>query len=849
MLKRRLAARATWFLATVGAAAAAFAGNAHYPDNQPPLKDKPFTALPLGSVKANGWLLKQLEMQRAGLTGQAEQALVELNETSAWRGGDGENWERGPYYVKGLVPLAFTLDDPELKRRAKVWVDWCVASQRTDGFYGPPKNDDWWPRMVSNYFLRDYHEATGDRRIPPFLGKYYRHMLGALPKRPLRDWGKSRAGDDMDTALWLYSRTKEPFLLELVDLLRKQAYDWPAIMHDNAFQGFGADFQPRHNVNVPQAMKMPAVSWQRTGDPRERTAIDAGMEHLMREHGLSLGLQSGTEFLAGRSPGQGIEFCSIVEQMLSDETVVRIFGEGKYADRLEQMAYNALPAAWNRNLTALRYYSLSNHVIAKRGAQGFGQDHHNGVVYGPRSGYACCCFNVHQGWPKFVQNSWAATSDNGLAVVAYAPTTVTAKVGDAEGANVTIVEETSYPFGEDVRLKFTMSTPATFPLALRTPGWCAAPEVSVNGERVEAPASGAFGRISREWKTGDEVVLKLPMDVRVRRGVHRSASVHRGPLVYSLRLGNDRHVVGQPARGFDEYEQTPTGAWNYALAIDANDPAASFELLVDDRAKPDANPFAAKTTPLKLAAKARRLPEWGLAWNGLAAADPPASPVRSGEPDERVTLVPLGATELRVTDFPVLGEPAGTLAEPFAFTFDRSDTSGWSWTGGGWWANAGQLRTTPNGGTPDFRALVENVTCVDVRIEADVTPPPAGDAGVVFRVRKPSVGVDAYEGYYAGVSANDDQVVLGRADGQKWTLLERVGRTIPDGRGTKLCVTARGNRIEVRLNDEPKPVIAVTDDRWTSAGHVGVRMFTQDNDQAFAAFDNVRVTPIAAEAP
>ena len=839
----RLAYAATWILL---AATMARGANAHYPDNQPPLRDTPFTALPLGSVRAHGWLLKQLEMQRDGLTGHAEEALEELNETSAWRGGDKDNWERSPYYVKGLIPLAYTLDDPALQQRARKWVDWSLASQRDDGFYGPAQNDDWWPRMVSNYFLRDYHEATGDGRVLPFLSRYYRHMLENLPKRPLRDWGKSRAGDDMDTVIWLYNRTKEPHLLHLVDLLRKQAYDWPAIMHGNTFQSFGADFQPRHNVNIPQAMKFPAVSWQRTGDPRERSAIDAATAHLMREHGLSVGMQSGTEFLAGRSPAQGIEFCSIVEQMLSDQTIVRIFGEGQYADRIEQIAYNALSAAWNRDLRAIRYYTLANHVIARRGRHGFGQDYDNGIVYGPRSGFACCCFNVHHGWPKLVQNSWAATSDNGLAVMVYAPNAVTAKVGGGgEGVTATIVQETSYPFGEEVRFKFEMSGPAEFPLALRTPAWCDDPNVTVNGTSVEAPRPGTFGRIMRQWKTGDEVVLKLPMRVRVQRGINGSASIHRGPLVFSLLIEPRTRITGQPAAGFDEFEQLPAGAWNYALHIDETKPAGGLQVIAKDSAGPGVNPFTPAGTPVKLRLRARKLPDWGLAWNGVAAFDPPASPVRLDQPEEQVTLIPFGAQDLRLTDFPVLGEPrsAAALARTLEFDFDDGDTRGWTWIGGGWWAHEGQLRTTNTGGAPGFKALVEEARYANVRFEATITPPPTGDAGIIFRVSRPAIGADAYEGYYAGISADRNQVIVGAADGRNWAPLKIVGRDIPPNAGTRLIVTARGSRIEIRVNDDAAPAIMLTDGRWT-AGQAGVRMYTIDNDRAFAAFDNVRVRPL-----
>ncbi len=808
--------------------------------NRAPLQKVPFVALPLGSVRARGWLLHQLELQREGLTGHAEEILPAAIE-SAWRDGKGEDWEKGPYYLKGLLPLAYTLDDPELKGRAQKWVEAILSSQRADGFFGPRSNEDWWPRMVATYLLRDYAEGSGDERVLPFLVKYYRFMAAQIDKRPLRDWGRARAGDEIDTVFWAYNRSGEEFLLSLADTLHQQAYPWRDIFLHNRFLEFGEDFHPKHNVNVPQALKMPPVYWQRSANTEDRAAFGAGVENLMRDHGLALGMNSGTEFLAGRSTTQGVETCAIVERMLSDETALRILGDASIGDNLEMLAFNALPAALSKSLRQHVYFTLPNNVTAPRGHLGYTQDYENARTPSPISGYPCCCYNLHMGWPKLAQSAWAATSDGGLAVLAYVPTQVTAQV--ANGTTVSFVAETAYPFEETIRL--TLQAPGTvrFPLKLRIPAWCQNPSILVNGKAGPRATPGTFAVLDRAWKNGDEVVLRFPMEVQTKTGINDSVSVQRGPLLYTLKIDEEwKSFEKNKVQGFDSYEVTPTSPWNYGLVLDERNPGLSFSLQRNTPSTSSTsagNPFDKEQTPLSLRARARRLPDWTLAWNGHAAFDPPLSPVPSLAPIETVSLVPFGAQMLRVTNFPRIG-PSRRPERLFRDSFGDKHFDNWVTYGGGWLVRDGAFGPSPDANSS--KAVATETSFRDFTYDADVTVGEAGDAGLLFRLNSPSIGDDAHSAYYVGLSAEAGRVQLGKAR-NNWTLLKTAQKTVAANQPHHVRVEARGPHLRVFVDDMAQPLIEVSDESF-SQGSIGVRQYGAKSNKPGAQFRNITVVAL-----
>ncbi|CAN5371510.1 hypothetical protein BH10BAC4_BH10BAC4_03730 [soil metagenome] len=238
-----------------------------YVHNRLPLKLNPYTSLPLGAVKPGGWLKEMLLTQRDGSTGHLDEMYALMGKRNGWVGGDGDQWERGPYWLNGLVPLAYILDDKDLIAKAKPWIEYALQSQDAEGHFGPLKDygpepglqrdnaRDWWPKMVTLKVLQLYYSATNDQRVITLMTNYFKYQLKTLPKTPLDNWtfwARYRGGDNRMVVYWLYNITGDAFLIDLAEILHKQTYDYTDMVLNSDLLATQGNM---HGVNLAQGMK------------------------------------------------------------------------------------------------------------------------------------------------------------------------------------------------------------------------------------------------------------------------------------------------------------------------------------------------------------------------------------------------------------------------------------------------------------------------------------------------------------------------------------------------------------------------------------------------------------------
>lgn len=638
-----------------------------------------YQALPLGAIRPQGWLKDQMETMLAGTTGHLDEVYGKIRDDNGWLGGEKDAGEETPYWLDGAVPLAYQLDNAALKNKVLKYINWILDHQRPSGYFGalskaeregkqvdadhPENGDDWWPNMVILKVMQQYYTATADKRVIPFMEKYFSYQLAALKKMPVShwsEWAESRGADNALIVQWLYAINGNPALLDLAQLIQQQSFPWSTWLGNRDWVINAATNQndekwmSRHGVNVAMALKAPAVDFQRTGDPVYLQKLKTGFKDLMTLHGLPMGIFSADEDLHGNLPSQGVELCAIVEAMYSLENIIEITGDPGYMDALERMSFNALPPQTTDDYNNKQYFQIANQVQISRGTFDFSLPFNRQMnnVLGMCSGYTCCLANMHQGWTKYTQSLWYKTAGKGVAALVYAPNILKTTLNNQE---VTITEKTNYPFEDEISFEIATRKEISFPLELRIPAWCAQAQVLVNGTANQTAKGGTLITLNQKWKNKDKVTLKLPMQVSTSNWGHNSRAIERGPLVYALKLAEKWEKGNDKAEG-DYFSVYPESDWNYGLPDQIiKDPAKELEV----RFTPVQGKFVwnLQHTPVEIIAHGKKIPNWKVV-DGVAR-----QPVTDrdghyrGEVDTRVDqliLVPYGFTKVRIVAFPVV---------------------------------------------------------------------------------------------------------------------------------------------------------------------------------------------------
>ena len=260
--------------------------NDFYVGNRDPLQPTPLIKLPVGTIRPEGWLRKQLQLQIEGFHGHlGEISRFLVKENNAWldpSGSGDHGWEELPYWLKGYCNVGFVLRDETVIQESQLWLEAALKSQKPDGWFGPDQDRsgaatrlkgraDLWPNMIMLFCLQDYHDFSGDARVIELMTRYFRYLNQRQADQLLQGyWPKMRGGDLLMSVYWLYNRTGQPWLLELASKVHQGTADWTS------------DVINWHNVNMSQGFGQPTTYYMLSAAPEHLQASYRNYDKIRR---------------------------------------------------------------------------------------------------------------------------------------------------------------------------------------------------------------------------------------------------------------------------------------------------------------------------------------------------------------------------------------------------------------------------------------------------------------------------------------------------------------------------------------------------------------------------------------
>ncbi len=590
-------------------------------------------------IKPEGWLRRQLEIQAEGLSGNLHKIWPDIRD-SAWIGGDCEGWERVPYWLDGFIPLAYLLEDEELISTSKKYIDAIVSAQEEDGWICPCKKEerkkyDTWAIQLICKTLKVYYDCSGDERIPDVIYRVLKNYYEMLKSGEIKlfGWGKFRWFETFVSLNFLYEKYNEAWIKDLARIIKEQGFDYNTAT-EKWKKPSHVWKKNTHIVNLCMMLKSEAVSHNLLGE--DYTDLAEKLRTILEKYnGTAFEGFTGDEVLSGLDPTKGTECCAVVEQMYSYEEMFAHTGENKWAERLEVLGFNALPATLSEDMWTHQYVQQVNQIACQK-TMIMAPWSTNGPyahTFGLEPNFGCCTANFNQGWPKFALSAFMH-KDNTVINAIMLPSVLSTD-------GITIKLKTDYPFRN--KMHYSIEADKDFDFIIRIPSF--AEKLKINGKDAEAKDIGL------SIKAGStEIELEFEAVPYLKKRPNDLYALQMGSLLFSVPVAYDKIMREYIKKGVErkypycDYQFVPESPWNYGYADD------DFEISYNEIGE---TPFSQAEPPVTVKAKMQQI-NWGLKFPYRSIArKTPKSRVPVTEVQE-TELCPYGCARLRMTEMPVL---------------------------------------------------------------------------------------------------------------------------------------------------------------------------------------------------
>lgn len=402
-----------------------------------------------------------------------------------------------------------------------------------------------WHKLYTGLFDVIDHIGPSEKAmaIATGLGGYIDRVFAALDDDQVQTVLACEHGGLNESFAELHARTGDARWLALAERIYHRKVLDPLTQKRDELANIHA------NTQVPKLIGL-ARLYEITGKPAQATAARFFWEQVTRHHSYVIGGNADREYfgppdtIAEHITEQTCEHCNTYNML-----------------KLTRHLYG-----WQPDGALFDYYERAhlNHVMAQQEPVNGGFTYMTPLMTGAKREYSerdgeefwCCVGTGMESHAKHGESIFW-TGDDALIVNLYIPADATWKERDA-----TLSIDGDWSFAGEATLTFAkLGKAGSFPVALRVPGWAKGHEVFVNGKSVEPARTGGYAIVTRRWKAGDRVTLRVPMELRIEAtpGDAKTIAVVRGPMVLAADLGRadgtwdrpDPAMVGaDPLAGF-----------------------------------------------------------------------------------------------------------------------------------------------------------------------------------------------------------------------------------------------------------------------------------------------------------